>query len=94
MKKQKFRYNRGMTDYEFSGMNKGKICNPFTELCRFTDEYGYTVEIEKPFVEFDEIFLKVLDSEGNEMKKTTLPDIYTIEKEAGKMLNSLSKCTK
>lgn len=68
-----------------------EIFTPFSELCRYADEYHMIVELEKPFSEFDEIFLRVLDEEDNEIYKITLGDIASLDEEAGKVLNELSK---
>ena len=64
---------------------------PFTELCKFADYYGFIVEIEKPFVEMDQLFLKVLDSEGTEVYRVTLDDITSVNTEAASVLNDLAK---
>lgn len=64
---------------------------PFNELMRYADEFSLHVEIEKPFKEFDQLFLKVVDSEGNEIKRVVLQDITNIDKESSKLLNELSK---
>ena len=86
-------YETDLKDKKLSGMN-AKVFTAFSELCRFADEYGYVVELEKPFVEFEQLFLKVLDEDGNEVKKITLKDISSVNKVAGKVLNELSKCVK
>lgn len=69
-----------------------EIFTPFSELCRYADEFDLVVELDKPFKEFDEIMLKVLDEEGEIVKRITLNDIASLDKEAAKILNELSKC--
>jgi hypothetical protein len=64
---------------------------PFAELCRFADSYGYKVELDKPFTVFNNLILKIFDSEGNLAHKVILDSIEEINQEAGKLLNTLSK---
>jgi hypothetical protein len=64
---------------------------PFSELCKFADVYGYDVQIEKPFKEMDNLFLKVLDKDGEEVYKITLDDISALNEESAAILNDLSK---
>lgn len=71
-----------------------KKSNPYQELLAFTDEYGFTVELDKPFSALPQLILRVLDKESNELAKMILEDIAGINKGAAKILNDLSKATK
>lgn len=62
----------------------------FTELCRYADEYHLIVELEKPFEEFDQIFLKLIDADGNQVNSIILSDISVLDKESAALLNELS----
>lgn len=70
---------------------KPDVFTPFSELCKFADAYGYSVELEKPFVEMKQMFLLVKDQDGNEIKKIILDDIATVNDEAASALNDLSQ---
>ena len=63
----------------------------FKELCRFADASDLRVEIEKPFSEFENLFLKVVNKDKEELVKVTLDNIDKLEKESAKLLNELSK---
>ncbi len=64
---------------------------PYTELCKFADEYELRLEIEKPFVEMENLFLKVIDRDtGEEVKRVMLNDISSLNDEAATVLNELS----
>lgn len=71
--------------------DKEEIFNSFTELCRYAEEYHFVVEIEKPFEEFDQLFLKIMDADGEEVHRVTLDDIYALNDEAASLLNEISK---
>lgn len=62
---------------------------PFSELCNFAEQEKMHVEIEKPFTEFPNLFLKLM--KGDEViEKITLEDISSLDKESAKILNKLS----
>lgn len=65
--------------------------SPYNELCHFADQYKLWIEIDKPFNEFDEMYLKVVDKENNVIKKILLDSIETLDLESSKMLNELGK---
>jgi hypothetical protein len=65
--------------------------SPFNELCRFADEYHLNVEIDKPFPEMNKMFLKIKDSEGEEVSKVVLDDIVDLNSKSASILNDLSK---
>jgi hypothetical protein len=67
------------------------VFNPFTELCHYADEYHLVVEIEKPFPEFDQLFLKLVDADEEVVHRVTLENISYINDEAATLLNELSK---
>ena len=65
---------------------------PFTELCKFAEEYELVVEIEKPFVEFENLYLKVVNKKtGEDIKRIMLNDIYSLNEEAAAVLNLLAQ---
>jgi hypothetical protein len=68
-----------------------KKLTAFSELCRFASSVGYSVELDKPFVEFEKLILRVYDSEGEELYKVILNDISEADEQAGNILNFLSK---
>lgn len=81
-----------MSKYNSTTKQPYDVDTPFSELCRFADEYDLVVELDKPFVEFPNILLKVIEkSTGDEIKRITLDDISTLNEEAAKLLNDLSK---
>ncbi len=62
------------------------------ELWKFCSEYELWLELEKPFKEFDELILQVVDPiEKEVIQKQTVKNILKIEKDAARLLNSLSK---
>lgn len=64
---------------------------PFNELCKFANEYGYIIELDKPFKEFEKLILRVVDNDGEEVHKKIIDDIYSINECAADILNSLSR---
>lgn len=64
----------------------------FNELCKFADEYGFKVEIEKPFKEMDNLFLNII--KDNEIEQIILKDITHLNKQSAILLNHLSQKTK
>jgi len=71
---------------------KQELFTPFAELCKFADAYDLVIELDKPFVEFPNMVMKVVrKSDGDEVKRIFLDDITTVDDEAAKLLNSLSK---
>lgn len=68
-----------------------EIFTPFSELCKFADQYSYRVEIEKPFQQFDQLYLKVVNEDGETVERITLEDISTINVESASLLNRLGK---
>lgn len=65
----------------------------YQELCKFAEKYELTIELEKPFTEFPNLFLRVLDEEL-ELAKMTLANILELDKSAAKILNMLSQSRK
>lgn len=69
-----------------------EIFTPFSELCKFADAYDLVIELDKPFVEFPNMVMKVIrKSDEEEVKRIFLDDITSVDDEAAKLLNSLSK---
>lgn len=64
---------------------------PFNELCKFADEYGYIIEIDKPFKEFENLILKVTEVDGEVIHKVTLDNIFSLNENSADILNSLSR---
>jgi hypothetical protein len=65
---------------------------PFGELCLFSDHYGLHVEIEKPFKEMENLFVKVIDQQtGEEVYRSAIDDISVLNEEASRILNNLSQ---
>lgn len=85
--KSKIEYNIGMGKYD----KKKEQFTPFSELCKFADEFEYDVLLEKPFKEMKNMFLIINDSDGEQLERITLKDISVVNKEAAKLLNKLSK---
>ena len=74
-----------------NGKDKQENYTPFAELCRYADQYHLVVEIEKPFQQFDQLFLKLIDADGKEVHRIMLTDISVLNKESASLLNELSK---
>jgi len=69
-----------------------EILTPFSELCRFADAKKYIVELDKPFTEFDNLIIKVINKkDGRVIEEISIDDIDSINIEAAKILNKLSK---
>lgn len=65
---------------------------PFSELCKFADAYDLVIELDKPFVEFPNMVMKVVrKSDKEEVKRIFLDDITSVDEQAAKLLNTLSK---
>lgn len=63
----------------------------FNELCRFAEEFGLSVELDKPFVEFENIILNVIrKSDEKIVEQVILDDITSLDKKAAHILNQLS----
>lgn len=78
---------------KYGGVKNGKDADtPYAELCKFADEYDLVVELDKPFKEFPNLLLKVIErSTGDEIKRIVLDDISSVNDEAAKVLNDLTK---
>lgn len=74
-----------------SNGTSAKVSDSFTELCRYADKYHLVVEIEKPFQQFDKLFLKLINADGEETHRVLLNDIASLDKESGTLLNEISK---
>ena len=68
-----------------------KEIRPFAELCRFADEYQYFIELDKPFKEFDNMFLVVKDKNDEIIEKIIIDDISALDPISAKILNKLSR---
>jgi hypothetical protein len=64
---------------------------PYEELCRFAESCDLSVEIDKPFSEFENLFLKVTDKDKEEIGKVAIDNITYIQNASAKLLNDLSK---
>jgi hypothetical protein len=84
------RYNGKMGNKPYD-KDSEEIFNSFTELCHYADEFHLVVELEKPFEEFDQLFLKIIDSDGEETYRVTIEDIVDLNDEAADLLNEISK---
>lgn len=76
---------------ETKGKEQEERFSPFTELCKFCDDYHLIVELDKPFNQMDNMILKIIDPDENELARVTLEDIEYIENESATLLNKLSK---
>lgn len=64
----------------------------FNELCRFAEEYGLSVELDKPFVEFENIILNVVrKSDEKIVEQVILEDITSLDRKSAHILNDLSR---
>lgn len=68
-----------------------EVFTPFSELCHYAEEFGMTVELDKPFEEFDQLLLVIRDTDGNTVHSVTLEDIADLNQESAKLLNEESK---
>lgn len=83
---------RTMNKYGGNTKKPYDVDTPFSELCHFAEQYDLIVELDKPFKEFPNILLKVIEKEsGDEVKRITLDDIGSLNDQAAKLLNDLSK---
>lgn len=67
---------------------------PYNELCHFADEFKLHVEIDKPFAEMDQMFLKITDKNKKEIKKVTLDSMTDLDTQSASILNELGKIYK
>lgn len=64
----------------------------FVELCKFADEYGLSVEIDKPFQQFDNLIINVVrKSDKKLIEQEIMTDISNIGTSSAKILKILIK---
>jgi hypothetical protein len=80
-------YNRVMKEFE----EDEEAFTPYNELWKFCEEYSLLIELDKPFPEFDNIILRVVDPDGEILKKIILDNITELQPQSGKVLNDLAK---
>ncbi len=65
--------------------------SPYNELCKFVKEYKLHIELDKPFIEMDQMMLAITDKDKNIIKKITVDDLESLDIASGKILNELGK---
>lgn len=72
-------------------MDKKTKITAMDELDKFCKNFGYYLELEKPFPDMDGFFLKVSDILGEEVHSSIVPDLRKVEAAASEILGVLSK---